>query len=72
MRDDDGRALAAAIQQQSPGWMIMWSPWRRQLSAFACWLPNRSLVIDARSPEDLLDLMSSAERSAQTQYTHYP
>ncbi|MGP3960714.1 hypothetical protein ACTWPT_32360 [Nonomuraea sp. 3N208] len=65
MRDDEGRALAATIQQRSPGWMVMWSPWRRGLSAFACWNSTQCVVIDAHTPEDLLHLMLSVEMRAQ-------
>ncbi|GAA2215244.1 hypothetical protein GCM10009850_107110 [Nonomuraea monospora] len=64
MRDEEGRALAATIQQRHPGWLIMWSPWRRRLSAFACWHPTRPVVIDAQCLDDLLNLMFSEEMTA--------
>ncbi|WP_146607725.1 hypothetical protein [Spongiactinospora gelatinilytica] len=61
IRDTEGRALAATLQRRNPGWLIMWSPWRRGFSAFACWNPGRSIVIDARGPEELLHLMLTEE-----------
>ncbi|WP_131738053.1 hypothetical protein [Actinomadura roseirufa] len=43
-----------------PGWVVMWSPWRRTLTAFCAFSASAPVVLDAASAEELLRLMDAA------------
>jgi hypothetical protein len=44
-----------------PGWVVMWSPWRRSYTAFAAFTPV-PVVIDANTIDRLVVQMRGAER----------
>lgn len=52
--------VAAQVQMTRPGWVVIWSPWRRMLTAFACFAPD-PVVIDEPTPERLVDQMRLTE-----------
>jgi hypothetical protein len=53
------RAIAQVIQARNPGWVVMWSVWRRSFSAFGCWTASRCVVVDAADAEELISEMQS-------------
>ncbi|MEV6153381.1 hypothetical protein AB0L53_23830 [Nonomuraea sp. NPDC052129] len=53
------REIAHTIQARSPGWVVMWSVWRRRFSAFGCWTSAPSVIIDAGDAEELIREMQS-------------
>jgi hypothetical protein len=52
--------MAAQVQMTRPGWLVIWSPWRRMLTAFACFAPD-PIVIDEPTPERLVEQMRRTE-----------
>jgi hypothetical protein len=44
-----------------PGWLVIWSPWRRTFTAFACFAPD-AVVIDEMAVDRLLVAMREAEQ----------
>ncbi|WP_433177767.1 hypothetical protein [Actinoallomurus sp. CA-150999] len=56
-------AVAQAVQNHCPGWLVFWSPWRRTFTAIACFTRD-PVLIDARTPNDLLDDMREIEATA--------
>ena len=61
--DDRARRVAARIQAKHPCWLIMWSPWRREFTAFGRFAPA-AIVIDQADPRDLLTAMREEELRA--------
>jgi hypothetical protein len=53
------RAAACRLQASCPGWLVMWSPWRRKFTAFACFSCD-PLIIDELTPALLLEQMHRA------------
>jgi hypothetical protein len=53
-------AVAAQVQMARPGWLVIWSPWRRTLTAFACFAAD-PVVIDEASPDRLVERMRGVE-----------
>jgi hypothetical protein len=51
---------AHRIQAARPGWLVMWSPWRRTFTAFACFTPD-PVVIDEPTADLLVSRMCLAE-----------
>jgi hypothetical protein len=63
--DERARRVVARIQAKHPCWLIMWSPWRREFTAFGRFAPV-AIVIDQADPRDLLRAMREEElRSAR-------
>jgi len=58
--DAQAREVAARIQAQHPRWLIIWSPWRQQFTAFGCFAPV-PIVIDEADPSELLKAMQAEE-----------
>jgi hypothetical protein len=52
--------VAAELQDHRPGWLIIWSPWRRCFTAFAALSPS-ALIIDAPSISRLTGHLDQAE-----------
>jgi hypothetical protein len=52
---------ARQLELSQPGWVVMWSPWRRSYTAFAYFTPV-PVVIDARTVDRLLLEMRGAEQ----------
>jgi hypothetical protein len=48
------------LQRARPGWVVMWSPWRRTFTAFAYFAPV-ALVLDSPTAEQLTAEMRQAE-----------
>lgn len=59
--------IAAAIERTQPGWLVMWSPWRRKFTAFALFGPlfGEALVLDEAEVPALLDRMREAEMAVE-------
>ncbi|MEV0348543.1 hypothetical protein AB0H88_22435 [Nonomuraea sp. NPDC050680] len=57
--DQANREIAHTIQARSPGWVVLWSVWRRRFSAFGCWTSAQSVIIDAVDAEELIREMQS-------------
>ncbi|REE96789.1 hypothetical protein [Thermomonospora umbrina] len=53
--------MASRLQTAFPGWLVMWSPWRRTFTAFASFTPN-ALVMDEPTTDRLIDQMRMVER----------
>jgi hypothetical protein len=58
----DARAgkVAARLQVQHSGWLIIWSPWRQQFTAFGRFAPV-PIVIDEATPSELIKAMRAEE-----------
>ncbi len=54
---------AQELTRHCRGWLVIWSPWRRTYTAFACFTPE-SVVLDADAPHQLLIQMQQTERHA--------
>jgi hypothetical protein len=52
--------LAAQLQEHRPGWLIIWSPWRRCFTAFAALGPS-AFIIDAPTVSCLTGHLNQAE-----------
>ncbi|WP_248966021.1 hypothetical protein [Sphaerisporangium perillae] len=59
--DDDLSQIASALQQENPGWVVMWASWRRKFCAFSREALTASLIVEAASPERLGVLMRQVE-----------
>lgn len=59
--DDLAHHVAARIQAKHPQWLIMWSPWRQQFTAFGRFAPV-AIIIDEADPRELLKAMREEER----------
>jgi hypothetical protein len=55
--------IAAELDSRLPGWVVIWSPYHRQFTAFGACTPEAT-VIDDPAPERLLDRMRSAQLAA--------
>lgn len=64
-------AQARALQRTRPGWVVMWSYWRRTFTAFACFAPD-PVVIDEAVPERLAVRLNDAERYYAARSTMLP
>jgi hypothetical protein len=58
--DAQARKVAAQLQAQHPRWLIIWSPWRQQLTAFGRFAPV-PIIIDEANPSELLKAMQAEE-----------
>jgi hypothetical protein len=58
--DARARKVAARLQAQHPRWLIIWSPWRQQFTAFGRFAPV-PIVIDEATPGELLKAMHAQE-----------
>src|SRR5580700_10833366 len=56
------RVAARQIEQQRPGWMIMWGVYTRTFVAFPLFPVRRRIVVTATYPDVLLAWMEQAER----------
>ncbi|SEG94721.1 hypothetical protein SAMN04489712_15020 [Thermomonospora echinospora] len=52
--------MASRLQASCPGWLVMWSPWRRKFTAFACLMPE-SMIIDESTAELLIEQIHRME-----------
>lgn len=50
----------AGVQAQLPNWVVIWSPWRREFSAFCC-CAETAIVVDDRVIEHLVKRAHTAE-----------
>lgn len=57
------RAAAAELDRRLPGWLIMYSPFRRMLTAIAMCTPTQE-IHDAPDPRTLLVLIEDIQRTA--------
>jgi hypothetical protein len=62
-RDVSQVRQAAEMTRQYRGWLVIWSPWRRAYTAFACFTPG-SVVLDADAPSHLVEQMRQTELQA--------
>lgn len=60
--EDVCRATARQIEEQHPGWMIMWGVYTRTFVAFPLFAARRRIVVTAAYPDVLLEWMEQAER----------
>lgn len=54
------RRVAARIQAKHPQWLIVWSPWRGQFTAFGRFAPG-PIIVDQADPLELLKAMRAEE-----------
>jgi hypothetical protein len=59
--DAGARKVAARLQAQHPGGLIIWSPWRQQFTAFGRFAPVPIIIIDEATPSELLKAMQAKE-----------
>ncbi|GII76863.1 hypothetical protein Sru01_18450 [Sphaerisporangium rufum] len=57
----DPYQVADTLQQDHPGWLILWAPWRRKFCAFSRDPHATSLVVEAVTPERLIALVRQAD-----------
>jgi hypothetical protein len=55
--------IVAQLQKTCPGWVVMWSPWRREFTGFACFTQEPE-VIDEPALGQFLDHMREVEMAA--------
>lgn len=58
------REMAARIQQENPGWVVMWSPYYRELFAFPCFSVPKGTVLHYPDPGQLVAEMFSVQKAA--------
>lgn len=52
----DPGAVASQVEAVRPGWVVLWSPWRRTFTAFGCFAPV-PVVLDDPVPVRLVSRM---------------
>jgi hypothetical protein len=70
--DRDERALAARIEQVFPQWLVMWGVYSRQFWAYPCFDVPRGTIAHAASPNDLVGMMRTIQRSAMDHADSHP
>jgi hypothetical protein len=62
--DSDAREIAARIERQYPGWLVMWSRYYRQFHAFPCFSVPKGTVLHQSDPGRLVAEMCSVQKAA--------
>ncbi|GAA0347194.1 hypothetical protein NE235_10245 [Actinoallomurus spadix] len=62
-QEADASQIAVDLERRCPGWVVIWSAWRRAFTAFSA-VTAESLVIDDPSAYRLLQRISEAQRAA--------
>jgi hypothetical protein len=62
--DDRCRELAARIESEHPGWLVIWGPYSREFWAFAYLHVPSGTLIHASDPETLLTGILETETQA--------
>lgn len=57
---------ASVLQEENPGWVVMWAAWRRRFCAFSGLAHATCVIVEATTPEGLLTLKRQAEAEAGT------
>ena len=60
--DDDFREIARQIEQQQPGWIVIWGSYTQQFVAFPLFELPSGTIVTARYPDALTDRMRRTER----------
>ena len=60
--DERCRAIAEEIQQQRPGWLIIWGVYSRRFTAYPLFPVRRRVIVIAYYQDALLERMNSVER----------
>lgn len=61
--DSYARDIAASLASRCPGWVIIWSAWRRAFTAFSA-VTTESVVLDDTSAHRLLQRIGDVESAA--------
>jgi hypothetical protein len=56
--------MAARIERQNPGWLVMWSLYYRQFYAYPCFRVPQGTVLHYADPGQLVAEMFSVQRAA--------
>jgi hypothetical protein len=59
--DADQAITASQLQRAHPSWLVLWSPYRRAFTAFACFT-DEPVVLDASAPQQLHLVMQRTEQ----------
>lgn len=62
MSPDDSREAARAIEQQQPGWMVVYGIYSKEYVAFPLFPAPRGTILTATHPPALINQMLQAER----------
>lgn len=56
--------MAARIERQHPGWVLVWSPYFREFYAFPCFMVPQGTVLHYREPDQLVAEMLTVQKAA--------
>jgi hypothetical protein len=58
------REVATRIEQENPGWLVMWGPYCREFVAFPCFHVPQGTVLHYRDAGQLVAEMFSVQKAA--------
>lgn len=61
--EDRCRAVARQLQQQRPGWLVLWGCYSQRFVAFPLFRIQRRVIVTATYPDALLKRMDETERA---------
>ncbi|MCG5218142.1 hypothetical protein [Streptosporangium sp. KLBMP 9127] len=61
----DQTQIARSLQDDNPGWVIMWRLWARRFWACPCWGPDSPEPLEAKDADDLLHQIRQAETATR-------